>query len=52
MTSHQKKNNSDDVVYDCTLGKHTLILGSGELVIDCVVETKAAVDEPRIDIHV
>lgn len=52
MTSNDMKKHNDTVAYDCTLGKHAVILVSGEIIIDCVVETKLTKDEPRIDIYV
>ena len=52
MHPNSSNDQGNDVVYDCTLGKHTVVLVSGEIIIDCVVETEIAVDEPRIDIHV
>ena len=52
MDSNGFENISDSIVYDCTRGTHTVVLISGEIVIDCVAEAKKAVKEPRIDIHV
>ena len=52
MAQNKEKNTRNDVVYDCTLGKHPIVLVSGEIIIDCVVETKEAADEPRVDTYV
>ena len=52
MDANGMDNKKNTIVYDCTRGTHTLILITGEIVVDCVAEAKIARNEPRIDIHV